>query len=342
MRTTSLAACVSFISLSTLVGISLSPSNQDVAQQVSRGIEQICSEATPSVVQVRSQSIRGRRGSTSEGSGVIVRPEGIVVTNYHVVKDGTRFSITLPEGNRLPASLLGTDPDTDLAVLRIDPDDPKRSFPFLELDPRTPKVGATVLVLGNPLGLGASVTRGIVSGLGRSDLNLATYEDFIQTDAAINPGNSGGPLICLEGKVLGISTAQGLESNGDLGICFAIPSSLVSQVVEGILEDGEVIRGWLGVQVQSWFRPDRVREYDGISKVRISDFTDLSPARAAGLRQGDIILAVGKRKLITRKDLMTSVAVLDPGDTVQVTIWRSGEELELPVVIARRPSPDRD
>jgi S1-C subfamily serine protease len=291
-------------------------------------------------VQVRAQSNRSRWGST-EGSGVIVRPEGIVVTNYHVVKDGTRFSIVLPQGNRLPASLLGTDPDTDLAVLRIDSDDPKRSFPFLELDPRTPKVGATVLVLGNPFGLGTSVTRGIISGLGRSDLDMNTYEDFLQTDAAINPGNSGGPLIGLEGKVLGISTAQGLESNDDLGICFAIPSSLVSQVVEGILEDGEVIRGWLGVQVQS-FRPDRVRGYDGVSKVRISKLTDLSPARTAGLRQGDIILAVGKRRLITPKDLMTSVAVLDPGDTVQMTIWRNGEELKLRVVLARRPSPDRD
>ena len=342
MRTTSLAACVGLAGFSALLGASLSPSDKDVAQQVSRGIEQICSVAAPAVVQVRAQSIRGRRGSSSEGSGAIVRADGTVVTNYHVVKDSTSISVVLPGGNRVPASLLGIDPDTDLAVLRIDLDDPKREYPFLDIEPRTPKVGATVLVLGNPLGLGTSVTRGIVSGLGRSDLNLATYEDFIQTDAAINPGNSGGPLISLDGTVLGISTAQGLESNGDQGICFAIPSSLVKQVVDGILADGTVIRGWLGVEVQSWFRPERLSGYNGISKVRISRFTDLSPARAAGVEQWDIILAVGERRLINRKDLMSAVAVLEPGSTVDLSIWRKGEELTIPVTISKRPAQEED
>lgn len=342
MRTASLVACAGLAGFSALLGASLSPSDQDVAQQVSRGIERICEATTPAVVQVRALSGRSRRGSSSEGSGAIVRSDGVVVTNYHVVKDGTSFSVVLPDGVRLPASLLGTDPDTDLAVLRIDADGSKRSFPFLEIDHEDPKVGATVLVLGNPLGLGASVTRGIISGLGRSDLNLATYENFIQTDAAINPGNSGGPLVSLDGKVLGISTAQGLESNGDLGIYFAIPSSLVSQVVEGILKDGEVVRGWLGVQVQSWFRPERLANYNGISRVRVSEFTPVSPARTAGIEKWDIILAVGTRKLISRKDLMTTVAVLAPGTEAIVTVWRDGKNLKIPVTIAKRPAPDKE
>ena len=168
------------------------------------------------------------------------------------MKEGSRFQVVLSEGRRVAAEVLALDPATDLAVLRIREGEEGGPFPTLPIAARPAQVGESVLVLGNPFGIGSSVSQGIVSGLGRSDLNLATYEDFIQTDAVINPGNSGG-MINLEGEIVGIATAQGLEKEGDLGIGFAIPASLASHVLEEVLANGEVIRGWLGVSVDRWF-----------------------------------------------------------------------------------------
>lgn len=310
----------------------------EVARRVSRGVAELCAVAEPAVVQVLAYGSSGRRyGGATEGSGVIVRPDGTLLTNNHVVKEGSRFQVVLSEGRRVAAEVLALDPATDLAVLRIREGEEGGPFPTLPIAARPAQVGESVLVLGNPFGIGSSVSQGIVSGLGRSDLNLATYEDFIQTDAVINPGNSGGPMINLEGEIVGIATAQGLEKEGDLGIGFAIPASLASHVLEEVLANGEVIRGWLGVSVDRWFSPRRVEGYDGVSRVRVRSFESISPAREAGILPGDILLAVGGRRLVTRKDLMTSVAVLDPGATVDVRLWRSGRELTLPVAIARRP-----
>jgi serine protease DegS len=339
-RATASTAAAVLVATASLLGPwrSTPATDVEVARRVSRGVAELCAVAEPAVVQVLAYGANGRRyGGATEGSGVIVRPDGTLLTNNHVVKDGGRFQVVLSEGRRVAAEVLALDPATDLAVLRIRGDRPGTTYPTLPIAPRPAQVGESVLVLGNPFGIGSSVSQGIVSGLGRSDLNLATYEDFIQTDAVINPGNSGGPMINLEGEVVGIATAQGLEKEGDLGIGFAIPASLARHVLEEVLENGEVIRGWLGVSVDRWFSPSRVEGYDGVSRVRVRSFETVSPARDAGIQPGDILLAVGGRRLVTRKDLMTSVAVLDPGDTVEVRLWRSGRELTVPVSIARRP-----
>jgi S1-C subfamily serine protease len=308
----------------------------ETARSVSAALRTVSGNAAPAVVQVRALVRRGSRGlrALQEGSGVIVDASGVVVTNNHVVRGGTDFRVLLSSGRRVPASLVGRDPETDLAVLRIEGGGP---FPALELDTSTgPQVGEIVLALGNPLGLGHSVTQGIVCGLGRSDLDIATYEDFIQTDAVINPGNSGGPLIDLDGEVVGINTAVGLASNGDAGIAFAIPSTMVAKVVRDILEHGEVVRGWLGVEMYWWFNPEHERGYDGVSQVKISDFPESSPAARAGLEKNDIILRIGKRQLISRKDLLTVIAETSPESTVDIEVWRAGATLTVPVTLTRR------
>lgn len=337
MRTRQTALLLSVFALAPFLEPG-APTDLEVARRASRGIAELCAAAEPAVVQVLSYA-PGRRWGATEGSGVIVRPDGTLLTNYHVVKEGERFAVALSEGRRLPADLLARDKETDLAVLRIRSTEPGRTFSTLPLAPRAAAVGEAVLVLGNPFGIGNSVTQGIVSGLGRSDLNLATYEDFIQTDAAINPGNSGGPMINLAGEVVGIATAQGLEKEGDLGIGFAIPTTLARHVLEEVLENGEIIRGWLGVSTDYRFNPDRIPGYSGVSRVRVRGFEAISPARDAGLQQGDILLAVGDRLLRERKDLMTAVAVLDPGSEVTLRVWRNGKELDLPVTVGRRSTP---
>ncbi len=241
-----------------------------LAQSLSEAYQQLARDIGPAVVQVTAyRKVGSRRRRLQDGSGVIIRQDGLVVTNNHVVDNAEIVSVALTDGRRLDATVVGTDQDSDLAVLRVDGEE----LTWLPLckNPQ-PDPGQLVLAIGNPLGLGHSVTAGIVSGVGRSDLNIAFYEDFIQTDAQINAGNSGGPLVNLEGEIIGINTAVAITAD-DNGIAFAIPSRMVRRTVDDILEFGEVRRGFLGVENLSYFRAARfleqARSTGGASRVEV-------------------------------------------------------------------------
>ena len=309
-----------------------------VARAMSSAYQTISRRIAPSVVQIKAYSEwrGGRLRSRQDGSGVLVGPDGVIVTNYHVVRDADVLRVVFIDGSSMEASIVGTDQETDLAVLRVLGEGP---FAHTTLDDVDPAIGEIVLAMGNPMGLGHSVTQGIVSGTGRTDLNIAAYEDFIQTDAVINPGNSGGPLIDLDGRVVGINTAVGLASNGDDGIAFAIPCRIVRKVLGDILREGHVVRGWLGVEMSNRrfaLQSDRARGYDGISRVKVIAFEPESPAREAGIETGDIVLRIAGRRVVTQQDLMNIIAETRPGVTVDVEVWREGEVLTVPVELSER------
>ncbi len=313
-----------------------------VARSVSRAYQKLAKEVGPAVVQVKTYGVsRSRRRSLQDGSGVIIQADsssGVLVTNNHVIAGGNEFWVYLTDGRVLKATVVGSDKDTDLAVLSIQGEE-------LSAVPLAPEVEATVgemvLAMGNPLGLGHTVTAGIVSGIGRSDLNIAFYEDFIQTDAAINLGNSGGPLINLQGKVLGINTAVAI-TNEDKSIAFAIPSRMVRRSVEDILEYGSVKRGYLGVENHRDFRARqlvasaRQKGFTGVSRIAVKLVESDSPAEAAGLEVDDIILRINGVRISDQRSFRTAIADVTPGDRTMVEVWRSGEELQLPVVVVER------
>lgn len=315
---------------------------REAADQVSRALQQASEDAARSVVQVRSRG-RGRRGS-QEGSGVVVRADGLVVTNHHVVENGATFEVVFTDGAKRRADLLGSDESIDLAVLRIRGE---QDYPPMELRTELPPVGELVLAVGNPLSLGHTVTLGVVNGLGREGLDIADYENYIQTDAAINPGNSGGPLVDVHGRAVGITVAVGLESNGDGGLAFAIPAAMVEHVVDDILEHGRVRRAYLGVLTHwanRYYDPtssERASGYDGTSQVKVRRVYDNTPADRAGLRDGDIILAIGKSPMSHRASFRNALIESDPGDRVEIRVWRSGKELVKIVALEDRDRPSR-
>jgi S1-C subfamily serine protease len=313
-----------------------------LAQSISSAYQQLAEEVGPAVVQVKTYgTVRSRRRSLQEGSGVIIDSDGkagTVVTNYHVIKGGDQFRVCLTDGRVLEATEVGHDEDTDLAVLSIKAE----QLTTASLAPEAEaKVGEIVLAMGNPMGLGHTVTSGIVSGIGRSDLNIAFYEDFIQTDAAINMGNSGGPLINLNGQVLGINTAVAI-TNDDNGLAFAIPSRMVRRSVEDILRYGEVKRGYLGVENHSSWRAGslvdaaRNKGFEGVSRIAISRVSPDSPAERGGLAVNDIILTINGVRISDQRSFRTAIADVAPGDRTTVEVWRSGERLKLPVVVTGR------
>lgn len=312
----------------------------DVARDLSKAYHQLTENVGEAVVQVKTYSTsRSRRRSLQDGSGVMVRSDGVLVTNNHVVASADAIEVLLTNGRILDAKVLGTDPDTDIAVLKVD----AKGLVFAPLDADAQAdVGEIVLAMGNPMGLGHTVTAGIVSGLGRTDLNIAFYEDFIQTDAAINPGNSGGPLINLHGEVIGINTATGLASNGDDGIAFAIPSRMVRRVVDDILEHGKVRRGFLGVRTyRSWDANRRIttargKGYRGVSEMVISTVESDTPAEDAGLKVGDIILEIHGSRVTDQKSFRTAIADTPPDEPAKMKVWRDGKELRLDVTMKLR------
>ncbi|MCK4302981.1 MAG: Do family serine endopeptidase [Candidatus Eisenbacteria sp.] len=268
------------------------------------------------------------------GSGIIVDAGGIILTANHVVQDAEHISVILSDDQRFDAEVVGTDPDTDVAVLRVHADNPLPAAPIG--DSEVLNVGEWVLALGNPfdLGLRGTVTAGIVSATGRSGINLTRYEDFIQTDAAINPGNSGGPLVNLRGEVIGINSAIATRTGGYQGIGFAIPMALVQPVMESILADGHVVRGWLGVYIDDL--DDSLREAFGMDAdqtggVLIQQIQADSPAEGSDLQDGDIILAMEGTPIKDRRDLQFRVAETRPGTTVTFTIQRDGQRKQLDV-----------
>lgn len=313
---------------------------QDGLRGFAAAFRRTAREVGPAVVSVRSwrESRRGdrtRRWQAAQGSGVVLQADGIVVTNHHVVEGGSSFTCSFTDEREIPARLVGVDPDTDLAVLDLEGE----GYPTAELIREGDgTVGEWVLAVGNPLGIGTTITAGIVSGKGRHDLGITTFEDFLQTDAAINPGNSGGPLVDLDGRVLGINTAMGTLSGGTNGLGFAIPAKIVRRVLDEILEEGRVRRGWLGIEMD-WFSDSRARAHGfaGDSRVMISRIVPGGPAERAGLAVGDIVLGVGDRAVLRSRDLLEAIAGNAPGARVDVRVWRDGAEVELEAVLAERP-----
>lgn len=266
---------------------------------------------------------RRRVRPVSQGSGFFITDDGYIVTNNHVVEGGTSFSVILNDSTELDAKLIGRDPRTDLAVLKVDAD---RTFTYVDFAPdNSVRVGDWVVAVGNPFGLGGSVTAGIVSARGR-DIGANLYDDFIQVDAAVNKGNSGGPTFNLSGQVIGINTAIYSPSGGNVGIAFAIPASTAKSVVSELMEDGSVERGWLGVRIQNV--TEDIAESLGLDESRgslvIEPQSD-APADTAGIEAGDVITAVNGNPVEDSRDLAKKIAKIDPGESVEITIWRDGK-----------------
>ncbi len=271
----------------------------------------------------------------SLGSGVIVSPDGYILTNNHVIEAADEIEVALADGRKIPARLVGTDPETDLAVIKVN----LKELPSITLARvDNAKVGDVVLAIGNPFGVGQTVTMGIVSALGRNHLGINTFENFIQTDAAINPGNSGGALVDINGHLLGINTAIYSRSGGSLGIGFAIPVSTVKTVMESIIRNGQVVRGWIGVEPQD-ITPELADSF-GLQKSSgtiIAGVLKGGPADKAGVRPGDILLAVGGQPVTDTVAMLNLVAQLTPGEKVNLVVLRKSQETHLSVVVGRRP-----
>lgn len=275
------------------------------------------------------------RFRASQGSGFFISEDGLVVTNNHVVAGGDEFTIVLNGGEEIEAELIGTDPRTDLAVLKAKED---RDYTYVDFADETgARVGDWVVAVGNPFGLGGTVTAGIVSGIGR-DIGSGPYDDFLQIDAAVNRGNSGGPAFNLSGEVVGVNTAIFSPSGGNVGIAFAIPASTTRAVVAELIESGAVERGWLGVQIQPV--TDELAEAVGLEDAQgaiVADATEDGPAEAAGLETGDIVLSVNDQQIDGPKDLATTIAAFDPGTIADILIWRDGESQTIAVELGELP-----
>ena len=269
------------------------------------------------------------------GSGVIVSANGYILTNHHVVESADEIQVALHDGRTLLAKVVGTDPETDLAVLKID----AINLPAITFSPSDrASIGDVVLAIGDPFGVGQTVTMGIISALGRSHLGINTFEDFIQTDAAINPGNSGGALVDTKGNLIGINSAIYSRTGGSQGIGFAIPSNLVAKVMNQIIEHGEVIRGWMGIEVQD-LTPELADSYklksgDG---ALIAGILRGGPADRANIHPGDVLLSVDNQNISDSAALLNQIAALKPGQSTKITLLHRDQTLTTTVKIARRP-----
>jgi Do/DeqQ family serine protease len=274
------------------------------------------------------------------GSGVIVSTGGYVLTNNHVVENADDIEVSLNDGRRAKAKVVGTDPDSDLAVLKIDLD----KLPTLVLgDSNSLQVGDQVLAIGNPFGVGQTVTSGIVSAMGRNQLGINTFENFIQTDAAINPGNSGGALVDSGGNLVGINTAIYSRSGGSMGIGFAIPVSTARQVLESIVAEGQVRRGWIGVEPRE-ITPEIAQTFGlkAASGVVVTGVLHNGPAEKAGMEPGDVIMAIGGKVVHDSSELLTQVAALKPGAVTGFYVDRKGRTLDLQITPGQRPRPPKE
>jgi len=311
--------------------------------------------ATPSVVNIfTSKEVRSQRHpllndpmfrrffgepqdeaqrAASLGSGVIVSASGYVLTNHHVVETADEIEVALADGKKLLAKVVGNDPETDLAVLRVNAQNlPAITFGSSE----TLRVGDVVLAIGNPFGVGQTVTSGIVSALGRTGLGINTFENFIQTDAAINPGNSGGALVDAGGNLVGINTAIFSRTGGSMGIGFAIPVSTAKMVFEQIAKNGSVTRGWIGVELAPVLG-DQARE--GTRGALIAGVLRGGPADKGGVKPGDIVVDVNGRPVADPTAMLNAVAALEPGASAKVALKRQGSDVEVAITIGRRPKP---
>ena len=272
-----------------------------------------------------------RMRPSSQGSGFFISEDGYLVTNNHVVADGAAFTVVLDDGTELDAKLIGKDSRTDLAVLKVDAN---RTFTYVNFaDDTKVRVGDWIVAVGNPFGLGGSVTAGIVSARGR-DIGSGPYDDYIQIDAAVNRGNSGGPAFNLEGEVIGINTAIFSPSGGNVGIAFAIPASVAKDVVQDLMQDGKVERGWLGVQIQPVNKD--IAESLGLSEPQgalVVAPQEGSPGEKAGIEEGDVITALNGEPVKDARDLARKVAAIGPDKDVEVSVWRDGKSQDIQVTL---------
>lgn len=279
------------------------------------------------------------RPEQSAGSGVIFDPNGYIVTNNHVVEGATQITVTLSDRREFTAKTVGTDPKTDLAVIKIEAKD-LPSLKWADYDKLA--VGDLVLAVGSPFGLSSTVTLGIISALGRGNVGIADYEDFIQTDAAINPGNSGGALVNMNGELMGINTAIFSRTGGSEGIGFAIPSSIAVDIVESLQKTGKVVRGWMGVAIQE-ITPALAKSFklpEQRKGVLISDVNENGPSHSAGVKRGDVVIAFNGKEVQSVSQLRNLVARTVVGKDAQVKVLRDGKEQTISVKVAERPSDD--
>ncbi|MDP2135082.1 MAG: Do family serine endopeptidase [Sulfuritalea sp.] len=321
-------------------------------------------KAIPAVVHIfTSQEIKGERhpfindpifrhffgerfGEQSQrrsglGSGVVVSPEGYILTNFHVIDGADEIEVAHNDGRKYKARVVGSDPESDLAVLRIPAD---HQLPVVAFgSSETLRVGDVVLAIGNPFGVGQTVTSGIVSALGRSHLGINTFENFIQTDAAINPGNSGGALVDANGHLVGINTAIYSQSGGSMGIGFAIPVSLAKSVMEQIVRTGSVTRGWVGIEVQE-ITPDLAESFklSSTDGALIAGVMRGSPADKAGIKPGDVLVQVAGKPVKDAQVMLELIAALQPGSTARIGLKREGRDVGVDVTIGKRPKPPKE
>ena len=341
--------------LKSVTVVEAPPSDKPVPSTQTETLRSAARQAAPAVVSIvtnpdeRSQQEAARRANAPRspqqdedmfsgvGSGVLVSAEGYILPNNHVVEDAESIEVQLNDGRRGAATIVGTDPDTDLAVLKLD----LANVPAITLgDSASLQVGDPVLAIGNPFGVGQTVTSGIVSALGRSQLGINTFENFIQTDAAINPGNSGGALVDIHGNLVGINTAIYSRTGGYMGIGFATPTSTAKHVLDSIITAGEVRRGWIGVEpsditaeIAATFK---AKENEGVI---ITGVVQGGPAAKAGLKPGDIITAVNSTAIHNVQELLDTVAALTPGQPATFAILQHGEASTRELTPLQRPKP---
>ncbi|MDP1541361.1 MAG: trypsin-like peptidase domain-containing protein [Moraxellaceae bacterium] len=278
------------------------------------------------------EQMPNERSASSLGSGVIVAADGYILTNNHVVQSAESIVIALHDGREVDAKVIGTDPDTDLALLKVE----LKDLPALPFNTTNMAVGDVALAIGNPFGVGQTVTQGIISAQGRSGLGINTYEDFIQTDAAINPGNSGGALIDVNGNLIGINTAIFSRSGGNMGIGFAIPAELAKTVMDSLIRHGRVLRGWLGVEIASGGRAANGRES---SEVFIAGVMPGGPADKAGLKRGDQIIEVAGQSVVSANQVIRQIGAFAPKARAEVIVRREGKVRKIDVTMGERPAP---
>jgi serine protease Do len=282
----------------------------------------------------RGRRPQQRRFGQALGSGFFISADGYVVTNNHVVENAAEVTVTMDDGKELSARVIGTDAKTDLALLKVDGGS---DFPYVRLATQKARIGDWVLAVGNPFGLGGTVTAGIVSAQHR-DIGAGPYDDFIQIDAPVNKGNSGGPTFNLSGEVVGVNTAIYSPSGGSVGIAFAIPASTVEQVVASLKEKGTVTRGFIGVQIQPVTK--EIAEAIGLKEAKgalVAEAMDDGPAAKAGVRTGDTIIAVDGQPINEAKDLSRRVAQVAPGKSLSLTLWRDGKERTVTLEVTNQP-----
>ena len=312
----------------------------DVAERVSPAVVSIYTSRPLPVSSPFGQGVEpfgqgGHAEQHSLGSGAIVASDGIILTNNHVVDHAKDVRVVLADRREFVAKVVGTDRKTDLAVLRID----AKGLPVLPFgDSSKMRVGETVIAVGNPLGVGETVSRGIISAKGRANIGITDYEDFLQTDAAINPGNSGGALVSLRGELVGINTAIATRTGGFQGIGFAIPSNMAHQVLDLLLKDGKVNRGQMGVMVQD-LTPALAATMDGAPKdgVLVGEVLEKTPAERAGLKRGDVITKIDGDAVHSSSELRNRVALRGAGKEVRLTLWRQGDTKEMTVKLRGEP-----